>query len=216
MKLHLGCGQRYFEGYVNIDYPPDRHTVQTRSIADLQTDLLGLRYAQRSIDEIRLHHVFEHFPRHIACALLAGWQTWLKHDGVLRIEVPDLVLTGLAAINPFLSIRRRCIAERHLFGSHEAKWAAHKESYSAAGLRRLVEAYGFAIARVNRNSWRGTYNFDLTATKSRTLSRADCDAAARTYLGQFLIDDSESEMLLLDAWLTEYGRQADICWSLES
>ena len=77
-KLHLGCGQRYLEGYVNIDFPAAEHTVQEQSVADRHADLLCLSYPAGSIDEIRLHHVFEHFDRHTACALMASWQSWLK------------------------------------------------------------------------------------------------------------------------------------------
>jgi hypothetical protein len=29
LKLHLGCGERYLEGYVNIDYPASEHTVMS-------------------------------------------------------------------------------------------------------------------------------------------------------------------------------------------
>ena len=28
LRLHLGCGQQYFEGYINIDYPPSEHIVR--------------------------------------------------------------------------------------------------------------------------------------------------------------------------------------------
>lgn len=215
MKLHLGCGERYLEGYVNIDFPLSEHTVQQKSVADLHADLLSLRYPAQSVDEIRLHHVFEHFPRQTACALLAAWHTWLKTGGALRIEVPDLVRTGLAALNPFASARRRCVAARHLFGTHEASWAAHKEAYSAASLRQLLEAFGFSAPEVRRNGWRGTHNFDMTAFKRRTLSRPECDAAAQAYLDQFLVDDSPTETRLLETWMGLYGRQADMCWALE-
>jgi len=98
-----------------------------------------------------------------SCRLLA---VLAEDGGRLRIEVPDLVLTGLAAFNPFASLRRRCVAERHLFGSHEAEWAAHREAYSAGQLRRLVCSYGFAVERMARNSWAGTFNIDLSASSS--------------------------------------------------
>ena len=76
MKLHLGCGQRHFEGYVNIDYPLSEHSVQQTSISDEYANLLELRYKPNSIEEVRLHHVFEHFPRAVAAALLYSWSTW--------------------------------------------------------------------------------------------------------------------------------------------
>jgi hypothetical protein len=81
IKLHLGCSQKYLESYTNIDFPLTEHSVQTKSIADEHHDILGLSYPVGSIDEVRLHHVFEHFDRPTACALIASWGTWLKEDG---------------------------------------------------------------------------------------------------------------------------------------
>ena len=160
-----------------------------------------------------MHHVFGHFPRHTACALAASWQSWIKIGCRLRIDVPDLLLSGLAAINPFSSFRRRCVAERHLFGSHEAAWAAHKEAYSVGQLRELVQAYGFAVERIERNSWRRTFNFDLSGEKLRTLSQSECEASTRAYLGQFLVDDSPGELRLLDAWMSLYAHQNKRSWA---
>jgi len=213
MRLHLGCGQRHLDGYVNIDFPVSEHTVQLESVADRHADLLALTYPERSIDEVRLHHVFEHFARHTACALLASWQSWLVHGGQLRIEVPDLLLTGIAALNPLTPFRRRCVAERHLFGSHEADWAAHKEAYSPGHLRRLVHAFGFVIDRFKRNSWQGTYNFELFGTKTREMDQAACEQAARTYLGDFLLDQSPSEVRLLETWMGLYSGQVERTWA---
>jgi len=213
MKLHLGCGQRYLGGYVNIDFPPTEHTVQVGSVADRHADLLELTYPEGSVEEIRLHHVFEHFARHTACALVASWQSWLKVGGLLRIEVPDLLLTGLAALNPFAAVRSRCVAERHLFGSHEAGWASHKEAYSAGQLGGLLKTFGFAIDRVNRNRWRGTYNFEVLAHKKRSIGRAECERAARVYLSAFLIDDSPTEQRLIDVWMDGFRHQVSKSWA---
>ena len=81
MKLHLGCGQIYLNGYVNIDYPLTEHTVQQASVADEFCDLTNMHYKAGSIEEVRLHHVFEHFPRAQAIALLASWHSWLQRGG---------------------------------------------------------------------------------------------------------------------------------------
>jgi predicted SAM-dependent methyltransferase len=81
VKLHLGYGQRYLEGYVNIDFPVSEDTLQKDNVADLHAGILGLRYPVGSVEEIRLHHVFEHFSRPVACALLASWFSWLYPGG---------------------------------------------------------------------------------------------------------------------------------------
>ena len=90
MKLHLGCGERYLEGYINIDYPPEQHTVQQNTKVDHYADITKLNYPENSIDEVRLHHVFEHFDRATALALLCNWHTWLKPGGKLLIETRTL------------------------------------------------------------------------------------------------------------------------------
>jgi len=212
MKLHLGCGQSYLNNYVNIDFPSSEHSVQVRSVADLHADLLGLQYASESIEEVRLHHVFEHFPRPIACALLASWHSWLKPSGVIHIEVPDFHRTARVILNPFASLRKQAVAERHLFGSHEAHWAVHCEGYNSKILAAMLESFGFSVNKTRRNSWRGTYNFEILAKKNVSgLTREDFEATARKFLANFLVD--ESEVKLLDVWMEMYRAQVERSWA---
>lgn len=103
-KLHLGCGRRYLEGYINIDYPLGEQTVQTDLVADKYEDITRLSYPTDSIDEIRLHHVFEHFTRTDALALLCRWREWLKPGGLLRIETPDARAGCKLIASPFTSL----------------------------------------------------------------------------------------------------------------
>ena len=65
MKLHLGCGGTYLEGYVNIDYLTTEQTIMNVK-ADIYQDITTLEYDDNSIDEIRSHHMFEHFKASIA------------------------------------------------------------------------------------------------------------------------------------------------------
>ena len=81
IRLHLGCGEKYLEGYVNIDYPPDEHSVQVSSPADVYADITELSYEPGSVAEVRLHHVFEHFDRVTALSLLIDWYAWLEEGG---------------------------------------------------------------------------------------------------------------------------------------
>ena len=91
LRLHLGCGENRFDGYVNVDYQPSEHTVQRRIAADLFADITTLDLPDLTVDEVRLHHVFEHFNRPSALALLIRWHRWLKTGGRLHIETPDLM-----------------------------------------------------------------------------------------------------------------------------
>lgn len=207
MKLHLGCGQRHFEGYVNIDYPLSEHSVQQTSIADEYANLLELRYKPGSIEEVRLHHVFEHFPRAVACALLYSWNTWLKKSGTLRIEVPDFEKTGKVALSRFSSKKAKAVALRHIFGSQEAHWAVHFEGYTPSSLTEVMQLYGFKVSEVKKNSHLGTYNIDISAIKIKDLSITEALHVTKTHLGGYLVADVESERLMLDIWMKDYEKQ---------
>jgi hypothetical protein len=207
MKLHLGCGQRYFEGYVNIDYPLSEHSVQQTSIADEYANLLELRYKPGSIEEVRLHHVFEHFPRAVACALLYSWNTWLKKSGTLRIEVPDFEKTGKVALSRFSSKKAKAVALRHIFGSQEAYWAVHFEGYTPSSLTEVMQLYGFKVSEVKKNSHLGTYNIDISAIKIKDLSITEALHVTKTHLGGYLVANVESERLMLDIWMKDYEKQ---------
>src|SRR5712691_2949381 len=129
MKLHLGCGHYYLEGYVNVDYPPADHSVQKTLRADLFRDLTTLSYPRGTVEEIRLHHVFEHFSRPVALALLCRWRDWLAPGGKLRIETPDLKASAWLLVSPFVCYEDKQEVIRHLFGSHEAHWAVHWDGW---------------------------------------------------------------------------------------
>lgn len=212
MKLHLGCGERYFQGYVNIDFPLDAHSVQTKSVADLHTNILDLRYPADSIDEIRLHHVFEHFTRPVALALLVSWSSWLTTGGILHIEVPNFHRQALDILHPQSSFSTQALGIRHLFGSHEASWAVHCEGYSPQSLQYILEQYGYSITEIRENDWEGTYNFEIIAYKN-TKSKTKDKYLEITHgiLFNYLLNSSEYS--LLDIWLKIYKFQVENSWA---
>lgn len=166
MKLHLGCGEVYLEGYRNIDQPPAEHSVQRKSVADEQTDLRSLRYPAESIEEVRLHHVFEHFPRAVAMALAASWSSWLRPGGALHVEVPDFERTARSVLRPFSSRRQRFTGIRHLFGSHEAPWAVHWEGWTRESLCEAFRLCGLRVERVRRSRWLHTHNITVVGIRT--------------------------------------------------
>ena len=165
LKLHLGCGQNYLAGYLNIDFPSTQHTIQERSVADIFEDITRLSFSRNQVHEVRLHHVFEHFRRPQIAAMVACWNTWMVDGGKVHIEVPDLGRIARVFANPLSSTKARAVAERHLFGSHEATWAAHYEGYDASLLSSLLNVFGFEVTKIKRTRWNGTHNIHVFAKK---------------------------------------------------
>ncbi len=209
MKLHLGCGQVYLEGYINIDYPISEHTVQEKSVADEFADLRELRYKRKSVEEVRLHHTYEHFPRHIALALLAGWHTWLKRGGVVHIEVPDFDESAALVLDPKLALRDRNVALRHIFGSNEAPWATHYEGWSAGRLQAALNLFGFSVISSEKTAYLATRNITVIAKKKgfKELTSKKARQLASEYLKNFTLDESAFETSLLNIWLDEFDEQ---------
>ena len=57
MKLHLGCGERYLEGYTHIDLADFEHIDYKMPVDNLSI------FENNSIDEIYASHVVEYFDR---------------------------------------------------------------------------------------------------------------------------------------------------------
>lgn len=213
MKLHLGCGENYLSGYVNIDFPKQYHSVQQKRVADIYADILALKYPRESVEEIRLHHVFEHFPRATACALLVCWREWLIHGGYLRVELPDFPRTALAVLNPLSTLRSRNVALRHVFGSQEARWATHYEGWSISNLKYLLAKLHYRVIRVSHHMYKGTFSFDLTARKLiKVISRSEYEKVIREYLSTYCLDNSETEQKILSVWMENYRLQVKKNW----
>ena len=176
MKLHLGCGQYYLEGYVNVDYPASEHLVQKSLRADLYSDLTTLGYPAASVEEVRLHHVFEHFSRPVALALLCRWRDWLVPGGKLRVETPDLMASARLLVRPWVGYEKKQEVIRHLFGSHEAHWAIHWDGWYPERFKRTLKALGFGKVSVRTGGWRRLRNVEVLAERD---SRAFDTAAYR-------------------------------------
>ncbi|MCK4881416.1 MAG: methyltransferase domain-containing protein [Candidatus Omnitrophica bacterium] len=83
MKLHLGCGTKKLEGWVNID-----------SVEACQPDLLHdisqpLPYEDQSADEILAEDVLEHFDKYLRFVVFDEWVRVLKVGGTVTLQVPD-------------------------------------------------------------------------------------------------------------------------------
>jgi predicted SAM-dependent methyltransferase len=149
IKLHLGCGEQYLEGYTNIDFPVEEHSVM-KPKADKFADIRSLQYESGSISEIRSHHVFEHFSRAETLKLLKQWHGWLQVGGKLVIETPDFENSIKKFI--FADIQTQSQLLRHIFGSQEAKWAYHLDGWYAKKFKYILKQFGFTEIKTEKFS----------------------------------------------------------------
>lgn len=213
-RLHLGCGEIYLDGYENIDFPLAQHTVQRASVADRFADIRELRYPAASVDEVRLRHVFEHFTRATAAALLLSWRSWLKVGGLVHIELPDFDKTARRALSRFGGVRNRQVALRHIFGSQEATWAVHQHGWSPRQLRDIAERFALDVTKVEHERYRGTFNCTLLAVRNSVeITHQQALSLITDYLADFTLDASEAERRLLDVWIEEARRQLAATWA---
>ena len=82
-KLHLGCGERYLNGYLHIDINKFDHIDHITSVDNLSM------FDDNSIDEIYASHVLEYFDKFESISVLSEWYRVLKKDGTLRLAVPN-------------------------------------------------------------------------------------------------------------------------------
>ncbi len=212
-KLHLGCGRKYLEGYINIDFPDSEHTVLKDIVADEYANIHGLVYPHNSISEIRLHHVFEHFTRPIALAFLCRWRNWLRPGGVLRLETPDVMESFKLMSSPFYSFDSKQQVMRHIFGSHEAAWAVHEDGWYREKFNITLKKLGFEGIKFVTNRWSMLRNIEVTAKKGlNEITYEEYYSAVRELLQMSTVRDvrvytindktpAGSELQLLDVWM---------------
>jgi predicted SAM-dependent methyltransferase len=137
VRLHLGCGQVYKPGYVNID-------LHDSSAADIRDDIMTLPFDSESVDEIVAFHVVEHFD-HINCKYLLS-EAWrvLKSGGKMVIETPDLEKTYSRLLR--LRGEAKVPALQWIFGI-DSPGMQHKTGFTLDILKTLLEEAGFEDVR---------------------------------------------------------------------
>jgi SAM-dependent methyltransferase len=87
MKLHLGCGNDYKEGYINCDIT---NKVKVDKIVDLEKSLT--MFKSNSVDEIVCNHTLEHINKFIP--LMEELHRICKDNAIIKIKVPYFAYPG--------------------------------------------------------------------------------------------------------------------------
>lgn len=148
MKLHLGSGIRYLEGYVHVDISNHDH-IDIKTSIDKLTSI-----KDDSVDEIYASHVLEYFDRNEAEAVLTEWKRVLKKNGILRLAVPNF--------DALISVYRQTKDLEKILGPLYGKWNVgdssyiyHKTVYDQKSLTSLLNRIGFL--EIQNWDWREVF-----------------------------------------------------------
>lgn len=130
LKLHLGCGNKHFDYYVNIDCRKTRAT-------DLVCDIRRLPYPDSSVGLIETYHVIEHLSRHDLPEALKEWYRVLVVGGRLIIECPDFD----GAVKEYMQGNENRID--NIFGLQRFSGDVHQFGYNFKRLRKVLREAGF-------------------------------------------------------------------------
>lgn len=209
-RLHLACGDVHLGAYLNVDLPPEQGVASGTSRPDVEADIWSLSCPPGRLGEIRMHHVFEHFSRAEALALIVRWYDWLAPGGLLTIETPDFerCVDGFAGRTD----AEQALILRHVFGSQEAHWAQHLDGWSERRYGLVLPALGFEPREyvVSASDERGLLaNVIVHARRAGDMTRDARVAAAHDLLRLSMNGPAVSEQGLLARWTAAFDALVD-------
>lgn len=168
MRLNLGCGERYRDGYKNIDIAP----AATGRAPDILCDLRKVPLPDGCADEAMAIHVFEHFFRWEVDDVLREWNRLLKSGGLLVLEMPDVMKCAKALIENLPS--KRHPDQLHMWGLYGDprfgnELMHHKWGWHPASLTAILTEHGFVDIVERETQWhpigRGVRDMRMEARK---------------------------------------------------
>ena len=140
MRLHLGCGNKRWPGFLNVD----RNADAGMGAPDVTADIQKLDFAvSGSVSEIHAIHILEHLHRMDADDAVTEWFRVLERGGKLVIEVPCLDKIAARIVAGEKNIRLTTLG---LFGDPRDRKSdmMHQWCYSVAELKEMLVGIGFA------------------------------------------------------------------------
>lgn len=205
MRIHLGCGHNYLEGWVNVDGPKDELCYDDLK-SDIHARIEDLEYPDNSIDEIYMNAVFEHFPRHVAIIQLRKFYKWLKPSGTLTILVPDFWGTV-----EMLRISENPMEQqfwfRHLYGPQDTiQFGTHYDGFDVEKLKWLFSIVGFNECKFEIiKRWPSIRFTGIKDDKIK--SDADAERDIIKYMANY--ETKEESGIMFRAWMDAMGLKAE-------
>src|SRR5665811_349830 len=102
VKLHVGCGTKYFDGWINLDNNSDFNISKLEINHDMR---LPLPFEEDSVDFIYNEHFLEHLTIEEGQQAIKDFMRVLKKGGVMRMAMPDLKET----VDNYLNLPIDCL-----------------------------------------------------------------------------------------------------------
>ena len=141
IKLHLGCGKCYLEGFTHID-------IQGYDHVDHQSDIRSLSmFDSNTVSIIYASHVLEYFDEIEALEVLREWHRVLCPGGKIQISMPDFsALVEVYEISRSIAMIIGPLYGRIQFGD---AFIYHKSAWDFSSLSVILRSIGFrGIERV--------------------------------------------------------------------
>lgn len=130
LKLHLGCGKVYLDGYMNID-------LLGRGVVDMIGDARKLPFPDSSVELIESYHLIEHIPKNEVPPMLKEWFRLLTPKGRVITEFPDLD----KACRRYLNGEENLLVA--IYGGQRWPSDVHYYGYNFKRLKELLQKAGF-------------------------------------------------------------------------
>lgn len=152
IKLNLGCGSKFIEGFVNVDVvrPQGNLPANANFVED---DIRSLdTFKENTVEEIVAFHLVEHIPVYDLEPTLIRWHDVLKPGGRVVVELPCLRKSCINFLqvdttkNPELVYN---LGLKGLFGEPhpENTWMEHKWGWTFETLAQQFRNAGFVEIR---------------------------------------------------------------------
>ena len=144
MKLHLGCGNKRIEGFINIDcrYLPTVDVVE--NIRFLRT------FKNNSVELIYASHVLEHFSRWEYKQCLRRWFEILQPGGIARIAIPDFEMI----CEHYMKFRDLRKLSGLLYGGQDYEENNHFWCWDSDNIKKELFEIGFSS--IKKYDWKKT------------------------------------------------------------
>ncbi len=151
MKLHLGCGDKHIDNYINVD----ARALPGVDVVDDVSTLVSFK--ENAATLIYVSHVLEHFGRNEYIKSLQRWYDLLQPGGILRIAVPDFG----QIVNHYNQYHDLRVLRGLLYGGQTYPQNYHYCTWDFETLTSDLEQVGFKRDNIARYDWRYTDHADI-------------------------------------------------------